>query len=110
MRWVDFERSLVLWVPSKWISMPQWFRLNGFYTSGTGKLFHPGLPPNFDAKYSWQKFVMPAASCGITNGWAVNDGTLPWLTCPKTLAGCKTDAVVSGDDQHCLFTGNRRCL
>ena len=25
-------------VGDKWISMPQWFRLNGFYTSGAGKL------------------------------------------------------------------------
>ena len=25
-------------VGDRWISMPEWFRLNGFYTSGTGKM------------------------------------------------------------------------
>ena len=88
-------------VGDKWISMPEWFRLNGFYTSGTGKLFHPGLPPNFDAARSWQKFVNPASSCSSpTNGWPVVDGTLPWVTCPKTLSGCDTAGVIAGDRKH----------
>ena len=72
-----------------------------YYTSGTGKLFHPGLPPNFDALHSWQKFVNPASSCSSpTNGWPVVDGSLPWVSCPKTLSGCDTPAVVDGDRNH----------
>jgi hypothetical protein len=36
-------------VGEKWVSMPEWFRLNGFYTSGyvclgTSKSHHPRLP------------------------------------------------------------------
>lgn len=89
-------------VGDSWISMPEWFRLNGFGTTGCGKLFHPGLPPNFDAKHSWQKFVNPAASCGSTNGWPVNDGTLPWVSCPK-VTGCDVNAKVAGDGHWCAL-------
>jgi hypothetical protein len=60
---------------------------------------HPGLPPNFDAEHSWQQFVNPAESCGTTNGWPVNDGTLPWVSCPPTV-GCERGAMVAGDGQH----------
>ena len=35
-----------------WTSMPQYFKNHGYFTSGAGKLYHPGLPPNNDPP-SW---------------------------------------------------------
>ena len=36
--WSFMDHFREVGVGDKWISMPQWFRLNGFYTSGAGKL------------------------------------------------------------------------
>lgn len=38
-----------------WISFPQYFKQHGYVTLGTGKTFHPGLPPNFDEPKSWSQ-------------------------------------------------------
>ena len=37
---------------SQWITLPQAFRLNGYTSYGTGKVFHPNLPPQYDPP-SW---------------------------------------------------------
>jgi iduronate 2-sulfatase len=39
-------------IGADWVSLPQKFKTDGWFTTGVGKLFHPGLPPNFDA-VSW---------------------------------------------------------
>ena len=39
-------------VGANWTSLPQAFKVNGFFTTGVGKLFHKNLPPNFDP-VSW---------------------------------------------------------
>ena len=35
-----------------WTALPQYFKQQGYFTHGLGKLFHPNLPPNSDPK-SW---------------------------------------------------------
>ena len=40
-------------VGSSWLSLPQAFKANGYFVAGSGKLFHPGIPANFDLPYSW---------------------------------------------------------
>ena len=40
-------------VGDTWQSLPQIFKANGRITLGTGKLYHPGLPPNYDGDNSW---------------------------------------------------------
>ncbi len=55
-------------VGDRWTSFPQYFRDRGFTVLGVGKLFHPGLPPSFDAEKSFTRFVWPSG----TPGWAVN--------------------------------------
>lgn len=36
-----------------WTTIPEAFKNNGYITTGMGKLFHPGHPPNNDLPYSW---------------------------------------------------------
>ena len=36
-----------------WVSLPQFFKEAGYYTTSVGKVFHPGLPKDFDYPKSW---------------------------------------------------------
>ena len=91
--------------------MPQWFKETGFFTTGVGKLFHPGLPPNFDAPLSWQKFVYPGSCDATTNGWPVlNKSAAPMVECVAA-GGCEAGAVVAGDMQHwCAYNKSKLSL
>ena len=40
-------------VGAEWATLPQYFKNNGFVTMGSGKLFHPMLPPDNDWPNSW---------------------------------------------------------
>eukprot|EP00035_Acanthoeca_spectabilis_P013240 m.243633 g.243633 ORF g.243633 m.243633 type:complete len:530 (-) comp15837_c0_seq6:807-2396(-) len=40
-------------VGDTWTALPQFFKENGYYTTGGGKIFHPNLPPNNDEPKSW---------------------------------------------------------
>lgn len=40
-------------VGNQWLSLPQAFKARGYNTFGAGKLFHEGVPPNYDLPYSW---------------------------------------------------------
>ena len=37
----------------KWIALPEHFKTNGYLVTGTGKLYHPGVPANYDQPRSW---------------------------------------------------------
>jgi iduronate 2-sulfatase len=41
-------------VGANWSSMPQWFKEHGYWTAGTGKVYHPAEPPNNDPP-SWSQ-------------------------------------------------------
>ena len=36
-----------------WVTLPGYFKRNGYYTTSVGKVFHPNLPANFDYPQSW---------------------------------------------------------
>lgn len=36
-----------------WLALPQYFKHNGYLTLGSGKLYHPGVPPDNDCPLSW---------------------------------------------------------
>eukprot|EP00937_MAST-01D_sp_MAST-1D-sp2_P002297 g2297.t1 len=40
-------------VGANWTSLPQHFKEHGYVTLGSGKLYHPQLPPLYDAPLSW---------------------------------------------------------
>ena len=56
-----------------WYSLPEHFKANGYLTTGLGKLFHPGVPPNFDQPRSWSSqapdgSAWPYKDSGTVNG------------------------------------------
>eukprot|EP00039_Didymoeca_costata_P002860 m.63182 g.63182 ORF g.63182 m.63182 type:complete len:532 (+) comp11566_c0_seq1:3-1598(+) len=40
-------------VGADWIAMPEYFKKQGYIALGSGKLYHPGVPPNNDFPLSW---------------------------------------------------------
>ena len=40
-------------IGGNWTSLPQYFKEKGYTVVGTGKVFHKGLPPNWDMPRSW---------------------------------------------------------
>jgi len=93
-------------VGDKWTSMPQYFKNHGYTVFGTGKLFHPGLPPSFDATLSWDEFNWPGGCTGNTNGWPVLEPNVKNVVCVVTSGNCnnKTGAIVAQDSN-----GTRWC-
>lgn len=62
-----------------WTSFPQFFKERGYNVFGTGKIFHPRLPPNWDIPKSWDDRMMSGSwkqwmypsepKCDGDNGW-----------------------------------------
>ena len=105
-------------VGADWVSLPEHFRKHGYLTLAAGKLFHPGLPPNFDAAQldndgvpqvkSWTRFVFPQpAGTGqrasdpclnaTTNGWPLLQPQVSNAICTPTAGDCAPEAVVAGE-------------
>jgi iduronate 2-sulfatase len=42
-----------------WQTLPEYFKLRGYVTLGSGKLFHPTSPPDNDCPRSWSVEVAP---------------------------------------------------
>lgn len=40
-------------VGADWTALPEFFRNNGYFTTGAGKVYHPNHPPNNDNAHSW---------------------------------------------------------
>eukprot|EP00947_MAST-08B_sp_MAST-8B-sp1_P004114 g4114.t1 len=81
-------------VGADWVTLPQFFKDAANYTVvGTGKVFHKGLPPNWDLAYSWDRRM----SDGTWEGWMYPSEP----RCPKETVWC---AVEDGDgDDDDLF-------
>lgn len=87
-------------VGEHWISMPQFFKEHGFLTLGAGKIFHNGVPPNFDAPKSWDFFTSPGSCAGVTNGWPVLEDNIKNVACPPANQACERHAMIEGDGKH----------
>ena len=67
------------------ISMPQYFKENGYLTLGSGKMFHPGMP-NFDTQddypASWSEKIFHTATTDIKNvsWWSYSEEELEGVT------------------------------
>ena len=95
-------------------SLPSTFGSRGYLTLAAGKLFHPGLPPNFDAAQldasgtpqvrSWTRFVSragPRQDLPLPERHDKQVALLqPQVTnveCPATADNCAPEAVVAGE-------------
>ena len=61
-------------VGPEWVTLPEWFKQNGYYVAGGGKLFHPdstGADIDSDPQ-SWTNYYYP------------NDPENPTFSCPST--------------------------
>ena len=95
-------------VGRKWLSFPQYFRSAGYWAAGAGKLYHPGLPPNFDAadasgrRLSWDRFVWGGDCSGSTNGWPVLQPHVTNVVCLPAVDACggesQSEQIVYGAD------------
>ena len=95
-------------VGRNWLSFPQYFRSAGYWAAGAGKLYHPGLPPNFDAadasgrKLSWDRFVWGGDCSGTTNGWPVLQPHVTNVVCLPAVDACggesQSEQIVYGAD------------
>jgi hypothetical protein len=67
-----------------WVAFPQFFKDHGYTTLGTGKTYHPGIPPNYDEPLSWSQeesyYMAPNGypKCDVP-GWDAP----PSLACPN---------------------------
>ncbi len=64
-----------------WTTMPEFFKNNGYFATGAGKVFHPAHPPNWDEPLSWsEKWGGPFSKCDcVTNG--TQDNPVAHATC-----------------------------
>ena len=54
-------------VGGAWTALPEFFRKHGYWTAGTGKLYHPNLPPDNDNPRSWSVNASdPGGNAGCT--------------------------------------------
>ena len=65
-------------IGDQWVALPEHFKRNGYLTTGTGKLYHPGVPPNFDQPRSWSPIgpgnaSWPYLESGVVNASDVKD-------------------------------------
>ena len=79
----------------KWIALPEFFRLHGYFTTGAGKVYHPHLPANFDQNRSWSeewsRHSFNKCACG-GSGWPPGGQA----SCEGLLnATCQDDQIAS---------------
>ena len=81
-------------VGKNWTALPEHFKRNGYLVTGAGKLFHPGVPPNFDQPRSW------SATGPDGTPWPYED-TPPGANASKK---CQTQGLPFADGKFCLTT------
>eukprot|EP00045_Choanoeca_perplexa_P010749 m.111209 g.111209 ORF g.111209 m.111209 type:complete len:643 (+) comp15379_c0_seq1:1244-3172(+) len=80
-------------VGANWTALPEHFKDNGYLTTGCGKLFHPGVPPNFDEPRSWSQTAPDGTPWPFVN----DHGETGRNACPEKCCG-------SNDTAHyCLW-------
>ena len=88
-----------------WTALPEHFKKNGYLVAGTGKLFHPGLPPNFDQPRSWSAdapVLAGGAPWPYFDSGKVNGTNLCNTTCCRP-PGAQAGKDGKSDKHFCLF-------
>eukprot|EP01063_Lacrimia_lanifica_P033870 TRINITY_DN614_c0_g2_i1.p1 TRINITY_DN614_c0_g2~~TRINITY_DN614_c0_g2_i1.p1 ORF type:complete len:543 (+),score=140.69 TRINITY_DN614_c0_g2_i1:47-1675(+) len=89
-------------VGEHWVTLPQHFKNAGYTAVGTGKVFHQGLPPNFDLPYSWD----PRMSDGTWEGWMFPAEP----DCPNKTVWCAVDSDDPADFDDTQITARALAL
>mmetsp|Transcript_23442 Transcript_23442/g.72095 ORF Transcript_23442/g.72095 Transcript_23442/m.72095 type:complete len:559 (+) Transcript_23442:31-1707(+) len=76
-------------VGPQWTTLPQAFKKAGYTTVGAGKVFHPGLPADWDMPFSWDERMN-------------NSQWQPWLypsepRCPHSTTWCALESNATHD-------------
>jgi arylsulfatase A-like enzyme len=78
-----------------WTALPEFFKHHGYWATGSGKLYHPNLPPNFDEPRSWSE-PWPGSfgkcPCGGTGFPPGGQASCEGLD--TTQSGCDDDKIV----------------
>ena len=53
----DFGTHFRLGRGAGWTALPEYFKNNGYFVTGVGKLYHKNNPPNFDGARSWSNIT-----------------------------------------------------
>ena len=62
-------------VGQTWVTLPEYFKLNGYFTTGAGKSFHDNLPPNYDGNRSWSMEQYPYLATVKEQCYQIDNGT-----------------------------------
>jgi rubredoxin len=69
---------------TSWTTLPEHFKKNGYWTVGSGKLFHPDLPPRDDSPASWSiNFTDPGENVGCGCPASGVPGAPMWCELPE---------------------------
>lgn len=85
-----------------WTSLPEHFKKHGYWTVGSGKLFHPGLPPKEDNPASWSEEEIDPVM------WPGDANTGCSCECFKNKTYQEPDAVQVGCS-HCILDDDVQC-
>jgi iduronate 2-sulfatase len=99
-------------IGANWTTLPQHFRQNGYFTTGTGKVFHEGAPPQQDYPLSWSFDEMPfgwgggampagPANTECTDGLVVCDNRT--MECAEGINDCPAHLRIAGNEQWCII-------
>jgi len=83
-----------------WTALPEHFKNNGYLVTGTGKLFHGGLPPNYDQPRSWSADSPAGEAWPYLDKGKVNATNLCNSTCCRPPGG---ESSNQSDPHFCLF-------
>ncbi len=84
-------------VGDEWASLPEHFVNSGYLVTGAGKLYHEGVPPNFDQPRSW------SASAPDGTAWPYEDvPTGPFK--PNASTACNSSGLAWHDDKRFCLT------
>eukprot|EP01052_Picozoa_sp_SAG31_P008758 SAG31_NODE_447_length_15579_cov_5.713871_17_plen_459_part_00 len=85
-----------------WTSMPQYFKNAGWFVGGTGKVYHPGLPPNDDPP-SWSEPYDPKGQQNV--GCPPCPEGARW--CGNAWCSLNTSQNVANNDEWITADGKR---
>lgn len=90
-------------VGQSWVTMPGYFKQNGYFTAGAGKSFHDNLPPNYDGNKSWSIDQFPYLPVEKEQCYQIDDGNHTLIQSTVPPEAVNPDAVCPLDRSDDTF-------